>query len=98
MTRTEENEKLIQELRKNPFKNADSVKIAYLGDISRSLAVIADAMTEESDPDADHKNEQMNLIGMVGRLCSILAQRELITPVEVHYVITGEVEEEAAHE
>jgi hypothetical protein len=40
----------------------------------------------------------MNLIGMVGRLCSILAQRELITPVEVHYVITGEVEEEAAHE
>ena len=44
MRRTEENEKLIQELRKKSFMNADSVKIAYLGDISRSLAVIADAL------------------------------------------------------
>ena len=46
MRRTEENEKLIQELRKNPCRNADSVKIAYMGDISRSLAVIADALSE----------------------------------------------------
>lgn len=51
MTRTEENEKLIQELRKNPFKNADSVKIAYLGDISRSLAVIADVMSGAQEPE-----------------------------------------------
>ena len=96
-SRQETNEKNIKTAL-GSFAKPESKTVNILADMSKSLAVIADAMTEETDPDADHKNEQMNLIGMVGRLCSIRAQRELITPVEVHYVITGEVEEEAAHE
>lgn len=96
-SRQETNEKNIKTAL-GSFAKPESKTVNILADMSKSLAVIADAMAEETDPDAEHKNEQMNLIGMVGRLCSILAQRELVTPVEVHYVITGEVEEEAAHE
>ncbi len=96
-SRQETNEKNIKTALGSLAK-PESKTVNILADMSKSLAVITDAMTEENDPDADHKNEQMNLIGMVGRLCSILAQREVITPVEVHYVITGEVEAEAAHE
>lgn len=96
-TRQETNEKNIKTAL-GSFAKPEAKTVNILADMSKSLAIIADAMTEETDPDADHKNEQMNLIGMVGRLCSILAEREIITPGEVHYVITGEVEEEAAHE
>lgn len=98
-TRQETNEKNIKTAL-GSFAKPEAKTVNILADMSKSLAIIADAMTitEKADPDADHKNEQMNLIGMVGRLCSILAEREIITPVEVHYVITGEVEEEAAHE
>lgn len=95
-SRKETNEKNIMTAL-GSFANPETKIFNMLADMSMSLAIIADAMIEGKDPDADHKNEQMNLVGMVGRLCSILTQREVITPVEVHYVITGEVEKKEAN-
>ena len=45
MTRQEENRELIRELKKNPYTTIEAYKLAYLGDISISLAVIADALS-----------------------------------------------------
>jgi hypothetical protein len=55
-SRQETNEKNIKTAL-GSFANPASKTVNILADMSKSLAVIADAMTEENDPDADHKNE-----------------------------------------